>query len=82
MNEFKILKHSVTFGMQDFQEEQLDEIKKLKTRLNKNLVNFDSEIQTFDKEITVLTTLKENIKKLINSVNSKIEIVELDLGKF
>ena len=79
-DDYEELEHSLTMGLNNLMQEQLEEIRNIQDKLRQ--IEDANEIDTtaVRQQITVLVDLKNELKEQILSLNERIDSAEGDVG--
>ena len=79
-DDYEELEHSLTMGLNNLMQEQLEEIRKIQDKLRK--IEDANEVDTtaVKQQITVLIDLKNELKEQILALNERIDSAEGDVG--
>eukprot|EP00826_Nyctotherus_ovalis_P060814 TRINITY_DN8580_c0_g2_i4.p1 TRINITY_DN8580_c0_g2~~TRINITY_DN8580_c0_g2_i4.p1 ORF type:complete len:142 (+),score=46.59 TRINITY_DN8580_c0_g2_i4:140-565(+) len=79
-NEYTTMEHNITVGLNNLLEEQLEEIRKAGIKLRRIEETNETERTAVNKQIGVLTKLKNKIQADMFALNSRVEASEVDVG--
>ncbi len=79
-NEYTTMEHNLTVGLNDLQQLELEDVHKLEQKLRKMEESNDSETAAVRQQVAVVGQLRDQIKKSIFALNSRIEASEVDVG--
>ena len=80
-DDYEELEHSLTMGLNNLMQEQLEEIRKIQDKLRK--IEDANEVDTtaVKQQITVLIDLKNELKEQILALNERIDSAEGEIGR-